>query len=268
MGNDERERSGAGRRLFMEERQRKILEKLSGGSNVLVSDLSREFGVSEATIRTDMRQLEAAGRLERTRGGAIPVQDGPLESTTIDRKNTNRDLKHRIGQKAVELVSDGDFLLVDSGTTTEAFARCLGERRGLTVLTNDVIVARIVEETVPDASVIMLGGTLRVGFHCTQGTEAVEMLRRYYAPMLFTSTDFASPERGFTTYRNEQAELKRVMFECSDRHVMLADSMKFGANAPIRFADLSDVDVLVTDEGLGQEARDDISSAVGSLVIA
>lgn len=261
----------APRTPFMEERRRSIMEQLNDNESVLVSELAERFGVSPATVRSDIRALEAEGRLERTHGGAIAISPNhPTEMEIDARRTVNRRQKMRIGRRAAQLVEDGDFILVDSGTTTQAFVDELVGRRALTILTNDLRIASMAETTLRDANVIMIGGAVRTGFHTTQGADAIDMLRRYAAPRLFSCCDTLTLERGFSTYTTEQAAIKRTMIEQAQQCIMLMDSSKWGLNAPVRCADITDVDIIVTDSGLPAEAAEAIQSVPGGpqLIVA
>lgn len=245
--------------LFREERRRRIVELVNERQKVLVSDLADLFDVTTATIRADLRVLEDEGRLERTHGGAISIQhDDPTTTPMQVRLSVHRRQKQKIARAAAKLVSDGDFLLVDSGTTAQTFVRMLADKRGLTILTNDIVLAHIAEIELTSVSVIMLGGLIRNEYNCTEGSEAIAMMSSYFAPRLFLSTDAFSIEKGFSTFQTEQAAIKRAMLERSDEHILLADSSKIGVNAPIRFAGLEDVDTLITDSGISGKARADI----------
>lgn len=247
--------------LFREERRRHIVEIVNEQDKVLVSDLAERFGVTTATIRTDLRVLEDEGHLERTHGGAISIKhEDPTTTTMQIRLSVHLRQKQKIARAAAKLVSDGDFLLIDSGTTAQTFVRMLSEKRDLTILTNDIVLAHIAELELPSVSVIMLGGLIRNEYNCTEGSEAIAMMRSYFAPRLFLSTDAFSIEKGFSTFQTEQAAIKRAMLERSDEHVLLADSSKIGVNAPIRFAGLEDIDILITDSGISSKARADIAA--------
>ncbi|MCH4053352.1 MAG: DeoR/GlpR family DNA-binding transcription regulator [Atopobiaceae bacterium] len=256
---------------FMEERRQIILQLLEKRRSVAVGELAQRFGVSAATIRSDIRALEAEGLLERTHGGAIArTAAHPVEMTIDARSDVRSGQKAQIARKAAETVRDDDFLLVDSGTTCRALVEALSGRRGLTILTNDIRIAGLAEATLADVSVIVVGGTLRRGFNATQGSDAVEMLRRFMAPRLFTSSDNVTVEHGMSTYTPEQAAIKRAMLEQSRERVLLADSSKFGVDAPVQVAGICDVDTIVTDDDVADDVRDAIEGLAGGprLVIA
>lgn len=252
--------------LFMEERRKAILDLLAKNSKVLVSDLSEQFGVTPATIRADLRALEDEGQLERTHGGAIALDaERKAEAKGITpRLALNRRQKTRIAAKAATYVNDGDFITVDSGSTGQYFVHALTEKRRLTILTTDIVIAHIAETEIPDVSVIIACGAIRNDYGCAIGTDTVEYLRKYYAPKLFVSTDALSLTRGLTTYNVEMAAIKRALLEQSETHILMADSSKVGVNAPVRFAGLSEVDVFVSDTSITPKARRAIEAMDGA----
>ena len=168
------------RPYYLEERQEEILDLLNANSTVRIVDLSERFGVSEATIRKDMRALEGRGLLRRTHGGAILPNPNSRELSFEDASSTAQDEKRRIGYAAAKMVRDGDTFFLQSGTTTGCMLRALKGRKNLTVLTNDLSHAILAEELLVDSEVILLGGQLRFGYHYTQGNETIRLLNEYF----------------------------------------------------------------------------------------
>lgn len=258
-------------KLFARERQAKIVELLSQQSKVYVNELSELFGVTPATIRNDLSQLETEGMLIRCHGGAIPA--GTVDNLEVDvetRKALRTNEKARIGVAAATFVEDGDVIFIDSGTTTREFVASLETKRDLTIITNDITIAAEAERSIKGVNVVLLGGMMRVGFHCSQGPETISMASRFSAKKLFMSTDSFSLKRGFTTFAPEQAALKQELIRQSEMRFMLVDSSKIETNSMIRFAELSDYDYFITDRGIPDKVNLAISSAEGGpkLVIA
>ena len=136
--------------LFAQERQKEILALLEAEQKVLVPQLCRQFSVSPATIRNDLNDLEARGLLRRTHGGAIPTAQ-----KTVRRMAE----KQAIAACAAAMVENGETIAIDTGTTTLELARCLLARTGLTVGTNDLKIAALLEEQ-SDATIILIGGAV------------------------------------------------------------------------------------------------------------
>lgn len=128
--------------MLSEERQRAILELLHRDGRVLVMDLARHFRTSQVTIRKDLEVLHVKGRIHRTHGGALPASDGALEDRTLrEKEKLHRKEKLRIAAAAVRMVTEGQVVILDSGTTTTAIARALRNFQNLTIITNAVNIA-------------------------------------------------------------------------------------------------------------------------------
>ena len=252
--------------IYLEERHDAILSKLENDDVVRISDLSKQFGVSPATIRKDMRALEREGLLRRTHGGAIkpqPEREMKLETAVV----SARDEKVRIGKAAAQLVHDDDLLFIQAGTTCRELVRALAGRRNLTIFTNDFEIAMDAERLLLDSEIILLGGVVRTGYHYTHGTEAIRQLSNYHVPTAFMSTNAFSLETGFSTHRIEQANWLQTQKLVSDRQVMLLDSSKFGVHAPFSAFSANDIDCLITDTQMNQEMRDTLAREAPNLEI-
>ena len=128
-------------RAFADERRSAIMEMLEHNASVQVAEIAQTFGVSSVTARADLDALAESGKLRRTHGGAVSLQKRLTVSTQDRRINVNVAAKQAIAQSAIELVNDGDTLLVDSGTTALEFVRLLDQRDGITVITADITIA-------------------------------------------------------------------------------------------------------------------------------
>lgn len=157
-------------RAFADERRAAIMEMLEHNASVQVAEIAQTFGVSSVTARADLDALAEAGKLRRTHGGAVSLHKRLTVSTQDRRINVNVAAKQAIAQSAIELVSDGDTLLVDSGTTALEFVRLLDQRDGITVITADITIADYIDESMPSVDVVMLGG------HCAKAI-AIYMAR-------------------------------------------------------------------------------------------
>jgi len=255
--------------LFAEERQKSILEKLNAESKVYVPELSGLFDVTQATIRADLRELEAKGKLIRTHGGAIPKGRAGDESLPTDKSVSSIKEKQQIALAALDFVQDGDTIAIDTGTTAYEFAKALKARSRLTVVTNDILIAALLEDAT-DFDVIVAGGALRKGFHCTMGPAALEFLQGFNVDIAFLASNAFTVNRGFMTPIMTHAEIKKCMREIALRTVMMMDSTKIGDISLYTHAKLADIDVFVTDSGIGKKAAEAIraSSEESVLVIA
>jgi len=252
--------------LFAEERRDQILLMLKEQSKLLVPELCTHFDVSQATIRNDLRELEASGKLKRTHGGAIPVGKASFDPISRDKKVDHKDEKRRIAAMAASLVEDGDTIAIDTGTTTFELARLLVGRQRLTIVTNDLMIAFFLENN-SDASVVLTGGMLRKGFHCTTGPSVHEQMSKYNVDKAFMATNALSLEKGLTTPGIDLADVKKAMIRIASQVVFLVDSSKFGRISFIKFADFDVADKIITDKGAGKKTIERMQSENDNLEV-
>ena len=238
--------------MFAEERQMQILTVLHRDKKILVHDLCELLSVSPVTIRTDLTDLEGKGLLSRTHGGAILCGKMTFEENAEQKEVKNMPLKLRIAEEAVKFVEDGDSIAIDTGTTTSAFTSCLTEKHGLTVVTSDLKVALFLEENT-DATVIIVGGTVRRGYHCTVGTVAEQTVGRFNVDKCFLGTNGLTARRGLSTPNAGQAAVKQLMIDRSNQLFVLCDREKIGRDSLATVAPASAIHVLITNEGADQE---------------
>ena len=252
--------------LFAEERKQQILALLKERSKITVPELCAAFDVSPVTVRTDLRDLEAAGLLRRTHGGAIPAEGAAYEPNSSAKEAAHIEEKRRIARAAAAMVEHGDCIAIDTGTTTLELARCLAGRRGLTVVTNDLLIASTLEANLEGSSIILAGGTLRAGFHCTVGPVATASLAGINVDRAFLATNAFHPEKGFCTPDIAQAEVKRALLGMAGEAVMLMDASKLGKVSFYQFAGLSDVQRIITDSSAPAAALAALSEQEGLAV--
>ncbi len=231
--------------LFAEERRIQILEHILQHKKATVTQLCDIFKVSIATIRNDLRELESNNLLTRTHGGAIVRSKTKDELDLNHRRVQNVQEKQRIAESALMLVEDGDTIILDGGTTVTELAKLLKRKINLTVITNDLGVALIVEDM--PVNLILLGGVVRNTFHCTLGAASIKTLSEISADKVFLGASCFSLERGATVPDMFLAEIKKAMISAAARVFVLCDSTKFGKTSLAQFATLSQIDVLVAD---------------------
>lgn len=253
--------------LYLEERREAILQALAVDTSVNINDLSERFSVSTATIRKDLRALEQEGKLRRTHGGAIRHTSSDGEIFVDAACTVAHAEKKRIGQAAAAYVSDGDVILVQSGSTCLEFTKALRGRRELTFVTSDMAVAMEAERGLIDSNIILIGGILRIGYHYAQGPEALQQLKRYHVPTAFLGCNAFSLEHGLTAHRVEQANWVRAQLSVSDHHILLMDSTKIGVSDLAHAADVSELDMLITDTGVTPEMRERFAREFPELVV-
>ncbi len=234
-------------RAFADERRAAIMEMLEHNASVQVAEIAQTFGVSSVTARADLAALAEAGKLRRTHGGAVSLHKRLTVSTQDRRINVNVAAKQAIAQSAIELVSDGDTLLVDSGTTALEFVRLLDQRDGITVITADITIADYIDESMPSVDVVMLGGALRKGHRYLYGPLTMQALQMVHADLAVVCPGAFVPGCGFTTDFPQMAETKTAMIAAAHQSVALMDASKVNGRGMYRFAELADVDTIVMD---------------------
>lgn len=237
------------------ERQKIILKMIVEKGAVTVSELCEQLGVSDMTIRRDLSTLEQASLLRRIHGGAVSARGRSYEPPVLTRIQEARSAKRSIGHFAASLVHEGDSLAIDIGTTTLELAHHLTNLRDITVLTNSLPIANIMNDQ-PGIRLMLCGGIVRPGEHSLVGPVAAYTFSRFYVDKAFIGIGGVDLDAGLTEYNLEDAEIKRHMINNSQRCVLLTDSRKFGLKTFASVAPLNVVDEIVTDDGLDPVYRD------------
>jgi DeoR/GlpR family transcriptional regulator of sugar metabolism len=257
------------RPAFRQERLQRITEQVLAEHTVYVKDLARRYGVSESSIRLDLGELEARGVLERTHGGAILARrlDGrplairaPLET----RRQLLAAEKEAIGRAAAALVADGDTLFIDGGSTTWQVARCLGERRGLTVITNSL---SLIPDLLPsDARIYVTGGLVEREFATLLGELAAETVGRFRVAKAILGIDGITADQGLSVTDLDVAAAKRRMMASAEQTIVVADHSKLNRVSLYAVAPVAAAAVLVTDAGAPPEILESLA-ALGPRVV-
>ncbi len=234
--------------LLNEERRREILRRmLHRDGRVLVQDLARHFRISQITIRKDLDVLDGQGVIERTHGGALPVQEGALLDPSLrDKEKLHRKEKTQIARAAARLVEKGQSVLLDSGTTTTAIARALKDMAQLTVITNAINIAAELAGT--HIEVILTGGMLRKNSFSLVGPLAERTLRQLSADILFLGVDGFDTNAGLFTPNLLESEVNRAMVAIARRIVAVCDSSKFGRRSLCNIMPVTAVHEVITDK--------------------
>lgn len=224
--------------------------KIRGSSSL--DELCQHFEVSKNTIRRDLTELEAKGLVKKVYGGVIWNEESRIIPSIAQREITMHEAKSAIARKAAEFVSDNDIIVLDSGTTVVQMLGHLTTRQNLTIITNSIPVLDVAL-AYPQFHVIVTGGDL---YHPTAsfvGMEALSWLRRLNASTLFLAATGVSLNKGITNYSTIEAEMKKAMIEISERVALLVDHTKFNVVSLMAFADLKNIDVIITDMPLPDE---------------
>ncbi|MBY4798231.1 DeoR/GlpR family DNA-binding transcription regulator [Collinsella sp. AGMB00827] len=234
-------------RTLPEERRAVILDLLGMQSKVLVSDLAERFGISSFTVRADLDELEREGKLRRCHGGALPLTKTTLVEDYARRAVTTSESKRAIGALAATLVEPGDSIIIDTGTTTIELARNLSGIENLTVVTNDLMIATVIEQVNPQAKLVFLGGMVRAGYHYTYGEPVLREIDHLHVDKAFLSANGFTLQEGFTSESYEQGMIKTAYAEAASERIALVDMTKFGTITFASFLPFDELDTIVTD---------------------
>ena len=238
--------------MLIEERRQHILSLIQKQGRVLVDELSEQLDLSKITIRKDLDHLQSKELLVRTHGGALPAHAGALSDPPIeDKEELRHEDKLKIAKAAVSTVSEGQCIILDSGTTTTAIARELLIFKRLTVITNALNIAADLARS--DFEVILIGGTLRKNSMSLVGPLAEDVLREMHADILFIGVDGFDTKIGLTTPNVLEARVNRAMVNAAERVVAVCDSSKFNRRSLSLIVDASAIHHVITDSNLSPE---------------
>jgi len=237
--------------MYATERHARILDELESTGRVSVATLSHDLDVTAETIRRDLDALEAAGALRRVHGGAVR-RSSLVELNLGEREHRNSPAKRAIARAALDLLlqTAPASIAVDAGTTTRAFADLLAEHvpaEGLLdVVTHAVpIVLRLQDNRA--LTVHAVGGVVRPETSAAVGMPALEGFARMRCDLAFLGANGISAGFGLSTPDEREAAVKTAIVRSARRTVALVDSTKHGDESFVRFAELADIDVLITD---------------------
>ena len=244
-------------------RRSAILQKLREDSSVTVSQLKDIFGVSEVTIRKDLRILQDRKLLIRVHGGALMEsntnQKEPDEHNFSFKQMVNSREKQAIGRAAAAHIKDGDTILIDSGTTTLEVVRNLHNFNDLTIVTTSVN-AMMEAVKYRRFKVMMLGGLLRETSLSVVGPLAASNVKLFYCDKLFLGVVSFSVESGLSTPNVEEASTNQVMISRAAEVIAVFDSSKVNKRALAFIAPVDKINTIVTDSGFPANMRSQLKS--------
>lgn len=232
-------------------RRIKIMDELNKKGQVDVKKLSKTLGVSEVTIRNDLGQLEKKHMLVRARGGAMKVSQNfvGVDYPLSDKQKKHLHEKSEIGKKAASLIEDGNTIIIDSGSTTFELAKNLEKLNDITVITSALNVATHLADA-KNINVIVTGGSLRPNSLSLVGILAEKSFRDYFCDKLFLGVDGFDINHGISTPNLEEAHLNQIMIGISKEVIVVTDSSKFHRRGFALISPVSEIDTVVTDNGI------------------
>jgi DeoR family transcriptional regulator of aga operon len=259
-----------GQQMGKVDRFEEILERLASRGRLAVDELARDLGVSGATIRRDLAELDAQSLLARTHGGAVAIEI-PYEFPIRYRAGKQPEQKRRIGAAAAALIPDHVVVGISGGTTTTEAARALAGRSGLTVVTNALNIAT--ELTLrPNITMVVTGGVARAASFELVGSIAEQTIQGYNLDFLLLGVDGIEAKVGCTTHDSTEALTNEAMVRRARKVIVLADSSKIGRVTFAGICGIEDVEVLITDvpsqrESIANEEGHRPSPEAGEVVV-
>jgi DeoR/GlpR family transcriptional regulator of sugar metabolism len=253
-----------------DKRREIITQQLARENVVRVAELSRQFGVSEVSIRRDLERLERQGFLQRVHGGAVAVTVGSGAGALPTVPSPYVDEKRRIGIAAAALVRPGERVIFDSGTTVLEVARSLTDQAGtgnLTAITSSLPIVQELGHR-PWVSLLLLGGIYLAEYRVVVGPQTVENLRGLHADKMFLGTDGLTLDHGLTTANVLEAEADRAMVRAAAQIIVVADSSKIGCAGLTTIIPLAEIHVLVTDRGAPEGFLEQLRSLGIQVILA
>ncbi len=248
--------------IRLDQMEQYIVEK----ENVLMEELQNHFNTSLNTVRRDVAILIQKGTVEKVYGGVRAKKADPLIAFDV-RTIKHQDAKVAIGKRAAELVSDGDIIFIDSGTTTLHMIQNIGQKQNITIITNNLH-AIMAAMPFPSLNVIALPGQLSRRTSSFTGMDALRFLSSYNIKTAFMAATGLSSAHGVTNASPLEYELKMKAIERSERSILLLDSHKFGQTGLLTFAELNQFSALVTDATPEKVYMDALKNAGTQLIIA
>ncbi len=242
-------------------RRNLIIIEIQKKGQVFVDELSKEFKVSEVTIRNDLEQLERKNMLIRARGGAINLESRVRSDFRLTEKGRiNLKEKIAIGKQAAKLIKEGDTIIIDSGTTTIEITKNISHLKELTLISNALNIVNELSNT-SNINVIIPGGYLRKNSMSLVGPMAEKNLRNLHVDKVFLGVDGFDTKFGVYTPNIEEAHLNEIMIEAATEVIIVADSSKFKRRSFAYICPLNKIHTVVTDQGISDEDKKRLEDA-------
>ncbi|MGN6648789.1 DeoR/GlpR family DNA-binding transcription regulator [Trinickia sp.] len=251
--------------MLTTQRKKAILGALKRDGQVLASELSTTFGVSEDTIRRDLRELAAEGLLQRVHGGALPVS--PAIAPFEQRRDIDSAAKRQIARRAAKMIAPGQTVIIDGGTTSALLVKELPADLRATIVTHSPSVATALAEH-PSVDVILIGGRLYKHSIVAVGATAMEGISRIHADLYFMGVTGIHPTEGLSTGDFEEAAIKRALAARAAETVVLASSSKLNAASQFIIGDITLAQTIVVEKTTDSELTKPIEAAGVTVVRA
>lgn len=241
------------------ERKNEILTKLTLEGKVIVGDLAQHYNVTEETIRRDLDKLEKEGLAKKTYGGAVKNDSFNVDLPFTVRKQTNVEGKKYISEIIGGLIDDGDYILLDSSTTALFTVKSIFTKNSITLITNSI---EVLLETPHknDWRIISTGGEFIRNGLSFAGRQAESVIDEYNVDLAVISCKGIDMQKGITDTRDYNAQIKKAFMRSAKKIYLAVDHTKFDKTSFVKFADISDIDAIVTDAEPSDEWKSYLAS--------
>ena len=251
--------------MLTTQRKNAILEALARDGQVLAKSLAEEFGVSEDTVRRDLREMASEGLLQRVHGGALPAS--PATADFAHRQSIESTAKRAVAKAAAAMVTEGQVVIVDGGTTAVQLARYLPRDLRATVVTHSPSIAvELVDH--PSIEIIVIGGRLFKHSIVTVGAAALEALSHIRADLFFMGVTGVHASAGLSTGDLEEAYMKRALAAHAAETVVLASSDKLNAASQYRIGEIAMASTIVVERNTPAALTDPLAATGVTIVRA
>ncbi len=249
---------------MMQERRSYIEKRLAAEGSIRVAELARLFSVSSETIRKDLIFLEEKGLAVKAYGGALAL-GGACEPSFAEKSVKHLEEKRRIAEAALSRIESGMSLILDGGSTLFVFAQALTIKKDITVFTNGLKAAQVLDEY--GITTYVLGGQVRHNSNSIVGSWTMRSLKEIRVDLAILGTSGFHDRGGPCVENFIEAESKAAMIEAGNRVIVLGDSSKAQTQAVIEFADWGDIDELITDNNIGSDVLENIKHKTAVTVV-
>ncbi|MBY7024016.1 MULTISPECIES: DeoR/GlpR family DNA-binding transcription regulator [Clostridium] len=235
-------------------RHTKLLELVNSNERIQVSRLSEYLDVSQVTIRKDLKVLEEKGLLRREHGYAIINSSDDINN----RLSINYDIKRKIAQLASDLVSNGETIMIESGSCCALLADEIARnKKDVTIITNSAFIASYIRE-VPFINIILLGGDYQHESQVLVGPITKKCAQEFFVDKLFVGTDGFSIDSGFSGINHLRTETVKTMAECANNLIILTESSKLSKRGTVAQFKANEVDYLLTDNNISDNIKNEL----------
>lgn len=250
-------------------RREELLRFLALNQNSPLSDITAEFGTSEMTIRRDLLALSEEGLIMKGVNGRYSLNCDPaFDPKYFLRYSANHGKKLAIAQRAVSLISPGNFIFLDSGTTVLELAKQLVDVPSISILTNNLYIPQYISQRPSSIEIEFLGGNVNLPSMSTTGVSACQKIEQYNADFVFFSADGLDAVRGVTTKEYQLIDVKKAMLQHASAKVLLIDSTKINVSAVQIVAAVEDIDIIVTDDQISDASYLQFSQLAREIIVA